>query len=313
MTKVEPKLHVQENSQIKDIYSKLNSVQKKAIVLFDTDRNGIMDSKEAKAFNSSIFSEQANGDLDVYLQLSSGKKQKTTVRQNEFDNTVLSLEQVKNEKVENRNGKNVRVIMTSDALQKKSASSRNQNIRYALMDYGREWKKGATDKNGNTKYTTSYTAEDGSYKVNDYKILDITGNILEEQETLQQAWEDGCWVYGKRVLKDGKESYYDTKGSLVGTIEHDKNGLVKYSDRNGNCLYYTDGANYYDKNKKLKYTIEMADDPLNYPSKAIVYDDNGNVKSTKTVYMPLGDIDIHQEFHELSERYIGRFEDQSIW
>ncbi len=31
----------------------------------------------------------------------------------------------------------------------------------------------------------------------------------------------------------------------------------------------------------------MAEDAVNFPSKAIVYDDNGNVKTTKQVYIHL--------------------------
>lgn len=311
MARVEQNFHVKENSKISDIYSQLNSVQKKAIVLFDTDRSGTIDAKESKAFNSSVFSEQSNGDLDVYLQLSSGKRQKTTVKQNELDNTLLSLEKVKNEKIELINGKKVRIITTSDTLRKRTSKySVNEIIKLSLDEYGNNWKKGKTDANGNTKYTASYTAEDGSYNVSDYKIFDISGNVIEEQETLQQAWEDSCWIYGKRVSKNGVESYYDSKGNLAGTVAYDKSsGMTRFSDKYGNCLYYQIGNDYYDKNKELKYKVQPADDPLNYPSKAIMYE-NGKVLKTKTVYLPLGDTDIYQPFHELSERYIGEFEDQ---
>lgn len=91
MTKIQQKFHVANNSKISDIFGKLNFVQKQTVSLFDTDRNGILDANEAKAFNSTIFAEK-NDRIDCWLQLKSGKKTKTTVMKKDIDTTVLDLE-----------------------------------------------------------------------------------------------------------------------------------------------------------------------------------------------------------------------------
>ena len=58
MPKIEKKFIVQADSKLSDIYSKLNSVQKQVVCLFDTDRNGVLDKNEARAFNASVFSKK---------------------------------------------------------------------------------------------------------------------------------------------------------------------------------------------------------------------------------------------------------------
>lgn len=270
MSVVEAKFHVENNSKIKDIYSKLNSVQKKAIVLFDTDRNGTMDAKECKAFNSSIFSEQANGDLDIYLQLSSGKKQKTTVKQNEFDNTILSLERVQSEKIEQKNGKNIKVKTVSDSLNK----SRTLSISQKIYDITNGCIKVSEDANGNSRYEYKSQCMNSQNKViyvTDYRILDKTGNLIEAEHNCFIHSNEGDYNVscGKILYKDNKTYYYDRNNNLNGIIEQQKDKKLKYSDAKGNVLYYTqnkskylhqksslepflmDTTYYYDKNQNL--------------------------------------------------------------
>lgn len=66
MTKrVEKKFVVQAYTRIKDVYAKLNSVQKQTIKLFDYDGNGVLDGGEAEAFNKTVFSEKKDS-IDCY-------------------------------------------------------------------------------------------------------------------------------------------------------------------------------------------------------------------------------------------------------
>ena len=141
MPKIEQKFNVQPNSQIKEIYEQLNSVQKQTVFLFDKDKDGILDLYEAEAFNQTIFSEK-KGSIDCW----SSKGTKKTVSKKNIDMSFI----------------------------------------------------GKSEKKGN-------------------------------------------------VTK-----YYDSKNNLYGITEKCKDGRIKYSDKDGNCLYYKKptllkGTTYYDK------------------------------------------------------------------
>ena len=332
MSGVEPKFLVENNSQIKDIYSKLNSVQKKAIVLFDTDRNGTMDAKECKAFNSSIFSEQANGDMDIYLQLSSGKKQKTTVKQNEFDNTVLSLERVQNERVEQRNGQKVRVIQPSDALHKSNAQSISQKIKNTTNGLT----KVSEDKNGNSRYESKLQCENNQGKiiyVTNYQIIDKTGNIIESENNCFMHGNEGDYeVYcGKIINKENKSYYYNRDNLLNGIIEKQNDGKLKYSDANGNVRYYLETkmkelpqnssldpylmqtSYYYDKNQNLYAVVPEKFYGNGSTIGTVEFYKNGELVGTKKGFervdgYGLSDSEI-ENFSELSKDELGIYYD----
>ena len=293
MTKVEQKFQVKENSQISDIYSKLNHVQKKAIVLFDTDRNGTMDAKECKAFNNSVFSEQANGDLDVYLQLSSGKQQKTTVKQDEFDHIALSLERTQTEREEIRDGKKVNVKRTSDSLKRQYSPTVEDLIKEATEGY-ETVKKLPTDKNGNTKYLleNKYTTnamhggETEPLIVNDYVILDKNGHTIERKRTNIFQYEDDpdfvdTYANYVEILHEDKVDYYGVNMQYVGSVEDGEFG-DKYTDASGNILYYQDGNKYYDEKGKLKCSVTYNGDLNTMLYTATIYDDQGKVKAKIT-------------------------------
>lgn len=91
MTNIEKKFIVQANSKISDIYSKLNSVQKQTIELFDANKDGYLNKKESRAFNYTIFSDQGNS-IDCYVTLTNGKKQKVSVPKKDIKRTTLTLE-----------------------------------------------------------------------------------------------------------------------------------------------------------------------------------------------------------------------------
>ena len=76
---VEKKFVVQANTQIKDVFTKLNSVQKQTIKLFDFDGNGVLNAAEAKFFNKTVFSEKKDS-IDCYNNTAKdGKQHKVTV------------------------------------------------------------------------------------------------------------------------------------------------------------------------------------------------------------------------------------------
>ena len=79
-------------------------------------------------------------------------------------------------------------------------------------------------------------------------------------------------IYGYTATKGNVTSYYDEKRRLCGSSEELPNGTVKYTDKNGKCLYYMkektvrapkgrdngeDHRYIYDNKGKLKYIIKF--------------------------------------------------------
>ena len=85
---VEKKFFVKPNTQIKDVYTKLNSVQKQMINLYDFDKDGVLNKTEAQIFNKTIFSEN-NESIDCYNTTKKGQKSKVTVQKNDKDSNAI--------------------------------------------------------------------------------------------------------------------------------------------------------------------------------------------------------------------------------
>ena len=180
MTKIQQKFQVAANSKISDVFGKLNSVQKQTVSLFDTDRNGILDANEAKAFNSTVFAEKDDR-IDCWLQLKSGKKTKTTVLKKDIDTTALNLEK---KEVGTKNFGNKKVHYLQQQLYAQEAVSNKKVIeeRFAKNSAGYDYK--SKDKNGNVKYSREVLCHnEEDYRIlsyEDYVILNSFGDIVEQ-------------------------------------------------------------------------------------------------------------------------------------
>ena len=78
MNKIEQKVKVAANSNIGEIYGKLNSVQKQTIKLFDFNKDGKLDAKEADLFNKTVFSDKGNT-IECYNTCKDGTKHNATI------------------------------------------------------------------------------------------------------------------------------------------------------------------------------------------------------------------------------------------
>ena len=300
MTKVEQKFVVQAGSKISDIYSKLNSVQKQTIVLFDTDRNGVLDRFEARAFNKTVFSDKGDT-IDCWLQLSSGKKQKISVNKDDFDTKTLELWRVESRKQIMKNGKKTNVFAKYDKLQEDSGCSLSEKFENNVPRYG-GYKLVSTDKNGNKKYIQKGTAElsDGSGKkiaYENYVILDVSGNIIEESEA--DLVGESERFDGRIITKGDRTEYYDIDNKKYG--ETQVNGIrTQYKDKNGQLLYsrvehdekyYT----YYDENNKPLYDIKYR---YGEPYADVTYlDKNGKPLKTEQAFVSA------EPFHDNTELF----------
>ncbi len=86
---VEKKFFVKPNTQIKDVYTKLNSVQKQMVNLYDFDKDGVLNKIESQIFNKTIFSENKES-IDCYNTNQNGKKCKVAVPKNDKNsNSIL--------------------------------------------------------------------------------------------------------------------------------------------------------------------------------------------------------------------------------
>lgn len=260
MTKVEKKYIVQTDSKISDIYSKLNSIQKQTVSLFDIDRNGVLDRDEAKTFNSTIFSDKGDT-VDCWIQLSSGKKQKLSVAKNEFDNTTINMELQTSRKQILKNGKKMNLISKYETLSKFEG---NSSLSEKIAENSRGWKLVSTDKNGNKKYVSEKRTAplpDGSNKeiaYEDYVILDVSGNVIEESQA--DLIGEGGYFDGRTVTKRGCTEYYDMSNEKYGETQVNGN-KTQYNDKNGQLLYsrveHDEGYyTYYDENDKPLYEIK---------------------------------------------------------
>ena len=287
MTKIEQKFQVAANSKIGDIFGKLNSVQKQTVSLFDTDRNGMLDAKEAKAFNSTVFAEKEDR-IDCWLQFKSGKKTKTTVMKKDIDTTVLDLEkkEIGTKKIGNK-----KVHYVQDTLAPRNSESYNEIIKNKIAESYPDLKLVKTYKNGNQKYArevycTNNPNGDGMTCEN-YVILNSFGDIVEQSEVTTYGESD--YFGGRTVTKDGKTTeYYDVKNKKYGEIV--KTGKKEqYKNGNGKLLYsiVTEDEHkyvYYDANNEPMYKIQYL---TSEPYAICTYlDKNGNPKNKVRAFVP---------------------------
>ena len=279
MTKIQQKFYVANNSKISDIFGKLNSVQKQTVSMFDTDRNGILDAKEAKAFNSTVFAEKDDR-IDCWLQLKSGKKTKTTVKKEDIDTTVFDIatKEVGTKKVGNK-----KVHYLQEQLYAQEAVSNKKVIEERFTENTAGYNYKSKDKNGNVKYTrevycTNSQNNDGMTCEN-YVILNSFGNIIEQSEVT--TYGESNYFGGRTVNKDGKTTeYYNEKNKKYGEIVKTGN-KEQYKNGNGKLLYSKvteDEHNYvyYDANNTPMYKIRYL---VSEPYAICTYlDKNGNPK-----------------------------------
>ena len=298
MTKIEKKYVVQADSKISDVYSKLNTVQKQTISLFDSDRNGILDKNEAKAFNATVFSEK-DDKIDCWLQLCGGKQTKISINKNEFDNTTLSLGWNTSKKQIVKDGKKVNLTHTQATLEKDNYS---ESLSEKFIENSRGYKLVSTDKNGNKKYAEKGTAPDmsgnGDIAYENYVILDVSGNIIEESQV--DCVGESEYFAGRIVSKrGGKTEYYGVGNEKYGETQKDGN-KTQYKDKNGQLLYseveHDDGHyTYYDENNKPLYEIKYMYDS---PYVNVTYlDKNGKAIKEKDAFVPA------QPFHNNYELF----------
>ena len=287
MTKIEQKFQVAANSKIGDIYGKLNSVQKQTVSLFDTDRNGMLDAKEAKAFNSTVFAEKEDR-IDCWLQLKSGKKTKTTVMKKDMDTTVLDLEKkdIGTKKIGNK-----KVHYVQDTLAPRNSESYNEIIKNKIAESYPDLKLVKTYKNGNQKYAREvYCKNSQNYNemiCENYVILNSFGDIVEQSEVTTYGESD--YFGGRTLTKDGKTTeYYDEKNKKYGEIVKTGN-KEQYKNENGKLLYSKvteDEHNYvyYDANNEPMYKIQYL---TSEPYAICTYlDKNGNPKNEVRAFVP---------------------------
>lgn len=287
MTKIQQKFQVAANSKISDVFGKLNSVQKQTVSLFDTDRNGILDANEAKAFNSTVFAEKDDR-IDCWLQLKSGKKTKTTVMKKDIDTTTLDLEikEVRTKKVGNK-----KVHYLQQQLYAQEAVSNKKVIeeRFAKNSAGYDYK--SKDKNGNVKYSREVLCHnEEDYRIlsyEDYVILNSFGDIVEQSEVTTYGESD--YFGGRTVTKDGKTTeYYDAGNEKYGEIVKTGN-KEQYKNEKGKLLYSIvteDEHNYvyYDANNTPMYKIQYL---VSEPYAICTYlDKNGNPEKKVRAFVP---------------------------
>lgn len=272
---------IKDNMFIVDAYSKLNKHEQKAIQLFDADRNGILDARETKGFNSCDFAEDSSGNLVVDYKSADGNKVQIKVSKNEMDTAVLA--EIVDPANINTNSLQPKIQTTLGIYKGESIS---EKINLVLDEFSAEqgldytWSKNDIDKNGSIKYIGKAVmslldlAEGQNPNIEDYVIFDRTGNVIERKVTLMGAWDNGAYTTGSCVASIDKVAFYSSddasKSSLIGTIISQDDGKHKYVDADGNCLYYKKykevGAGskhihewheyYYDKNGSLKYIVK---------------------------------------------------------
>lgn len=272
MTKIEQKFHVAANSKISDIFGKLNSVQKQTVSLFDTDRNGILDAKEAKAFNLTIFSEKDDR-IDCWLQLKSGKKTKTTVMKKDIDTTALNLEKIE---VGTKNIDNKKVHYIQSKLNKIQAGSNKKIVEKRFTENSDGYEYESQDKDGNVKYSRDVWCNNGTKKRKEYVILNNFGEVIEKSEA------EYCTFNGHIVARGNNKKYYDDNNKLIASEEELKNGRIAYKNAKGEVLYQaiSDVAStvYFDKNGTKLYEVTII--PADGLSRVEIYNNKGNIVKT---------------------------------
>ena len=286
MTKIEQKFQVAANSKIGDIYGKLNSVQKQTVSLFDTDRNGILDSKEAKAFNSTVFAEKDDR-IDCWLQLKSGKKTKTTVMKKDIDTTALNLEK---KEVGTKNIGNKKVHYIQSKLNKIQADSNKKIVEKRFAENSKGYEFESDDKDGNVKYSREFSTEYMDYEgpaVKEHVILNKFGEIVETSRAVTSNGENGT-VIGHAVERKNSTKYYDVNNKLVGSEEKLKNGRYAYKNSKGEVMYQVkyenSGTSYFDKNGTKLYKVGSPNNDSQRMRKVEIYNKDGAVMKTKSVY-----------------------------
>lgn len=287
MARVEKKYVVQADSKISDIYSKLNSVQKQTVSLFDKDRNGVLDKNEAKAFNNTVFSDKGDS-VDCWIQLSSGKKQKVSVKKDAIDTSALSLslKETAKKKVGNKI-----YHYQEERLSRENCESTKEALKEKFRKNSQGYEYDSQDKNGNVKYTRNYGDDikkpDGSIAA-DYIILDKFGEVVEMSDVVIRGSENvPVYYYGRIVQKGNAETYYDSKDKIVGSSEILSNGRALYKDAKGKALFQikenANNSEYYDTDGHLLYTVSANDIGFGGTVKVEIYNKEGIVVKRETV------------------------------
>ena len=286
MTKIQQKFQVVVNSKISDVFGKLNSVQKQTVSLFDTDRNGILDAKEAKAFNSTVFAEK-NDRIDCWLQLKSGKKTKASVKKADIDTTVLKLgiNEVATKRVGNK-----RVHYKEAQLKGEKADSNKKIIEKRFAENSKGYEYESQDRAGNVKYSREVSTEYMDYEgpdVKEHVILNKFGEVVETSKAVDSNGENGA-IIGHAVERENSTKYYDVNNKLVGSEEKLKNGRYSYKNAKGEVMYQTKGEDkgtiYYDKNGAKLYKIGFPNNDSERMCKVEIYNKDGAVIKTKSAY-----------------------------
>ena len=286
MTKIEQKFHVAANSKISDIFGKLNSVQKQTVSLFDTDRNGILDAKEAKAFNLTIFSEKDDR-IDCWLQLKSGKKTKASVKKADIDTTVLKLG---TNEVATKHIGNKTVHYKESQLKGEKADSNKKTIEKRFAENSKGYEYESQDSKGNVKYSREVSTEHMDYEgpaVKEHVILNKFGEIVETSRAVDSNGENSTLI-GRAVERENSTKYYDVNNKLVGSEEKLKNGRYAYKNSKGEVMYQVkyenSGTSYFDKNGTKLYKVGSLNNDSQRMCKVEIYNKNGAVVKTQSVY-----------------------------
>lgn len=284
MTKIQQKFQVAANSKISDIFGKLNSVQKQTVSLFDIDRNGILDTKEAKAFNSTVFAEKDDR-IDCWLQLKSGKKTKASVKKDDIDTTVLKLGT--NEVTTKRVGNKI-VHYKEAQLKGEKADSNNKTIEKRFAENSKGYEYESQDREGNVKYSKEVSTEHMDYEgpdVKEHVILNKFGEVVETSRAVGSNGENGT-IIGHAVERENSTKYYDVNNKLVGSEEKLKNGRYSYKNAKGEVMYQTkeegNGTIYYDKNGAKLYKVGFPNNDSERMCKVEIYNKNGIVVKTQS-------------------------------
>lgn len=256
-----------------------------------------MDRDEAKAFNNTVFSDKGDS-VDCWIQLSSGKKQKVSVKKDELDTKTLEISREVSRKQIVKNGKKMNLTTKTDVLYEDNGSSLSEKF----TENSRGYEFVNTDKNGNKKYIQKGTAElsDGSGKeiaYENYVILDVSGNVIGKSEPIFVG--EGSYYDGKIITKGDKSEYYDLNNKKYGETQVNGN-KTQYKDKNGKLLYslVEHGENhytYYDENNKPLYEVKYYIDG-DYNAKITYLDKNGEALKTERAIPAAGIYDPADQF-----------------
>jgi len=275
----ETKITIASGMTIQDVYAKGSSMQKRIACVFDSDRNGVYNEKEAKLFNSTSAVFDKYGDIEFYTNFSkSGKKQIAKFSEDELNTKVFELSRYYSTRFERENNKAYRIHEINDFVDIK-----DKTLPKSVPPFS---KLVSIDNNGNKKYETvkHINTHNRQKAYKEFVIVDLYGKPLVCKKVLTAGKEER--YDGYFIQKDKITEYYDSKNNKTGSIEEQKREYT-YKDSLGKIIFSKKTNNdesvfILDKYGLIAYSIisEKSTDGKEYFI-VIKYDDEGKECSRK--------------------------------